>query len=123
MYDGDSDQAAILGKFCGSSIPIVPISSSHEVLLRLSTDTHTVRQGVLGRFQEPADICSINNLNRASGSFQSPNYPGNYVDNLQCDVIISVTPGKLVQITFDFFDVEYHSRCNYDFLEVRYGLD
>ena len=67
----------------------------------------------------PANICSINNLTATSGTFQSPGYPGNYDNNLQCDVIISVTPGKTVQITFDVFDVEPDSSCQFDYIQVN----
>ena len=64
-------------------------------------------------------MCRIaNNMTATSGTFQSPGYPGNYDNNLQCDVIISVTPGKTVQITFDVFHLEDHSTCDKDFVQV-----
>ena len=52
MFDRDSDQATSLGKFCGSSIPVIPPSTSHVVMLRLVTDDSTTKQGFVGRFQE-----------------------------------------------------------------------
>ena len=66
------------------------------------------------------DMCSTKSLSATSGTFRSPGYPGNYDDELQCDVIISVTPGKTVQITFDVFDLEDHSSCEKDYVQVIY---
>ena len=64
------------------------------------------------------DICSARHLNATHGGIRSPGYPGHYSNDLQCDVIISVTPGKRVKITFDDFDVEdYKNGCK-DFLQV-----
>ena len=67
-------------------------------------------------------MCSISKLTESSGTFQSPGYPGNYGNNLQCDIIISVTPGKIVQIDFDDFDLEEESSCPYDYVQVTYDL-
>ena len=70
-----------------------------------------------------ADICSTKNLTATSGTFQSPGYPGNYGNNLQCDVTITVTPGKFIQLTFDVFDLEDSISCDRaraDFLQVNY---
>ena len=50
VFDGDSDQATSLGKFCGSSIPVIPQSSSHEILLRLVTDSSQKLSGFEGSY-------------------------------------------------------------------------
>ena len=49
VFDGDSDQATSLGKFCGSSIPVVPPSTSHVMMMRFQSDDLSKRKGFLGR--------------------------------------------------------------------------
>ena len=52
IYDGDSDQAKSLGRFCGSSIPVVPPSSGSAIMLRLTTDNSGNKKGFFARYQE-----------------------------------------------------------------------
>ncbi|KAI8513401.1 hypothetical protein Bbelb_100400 [Branchiostoma belcheri] len=52
-----------------------------------------------------------------SGYFNSTNYPDNYPDDHDCKYEISVTPPKVIKLTFTDFDVEK----NYDFVYVYEG--
>ncbi|KAJ6666688.1 hypothetical protein lerEdw1_020412 [Lerista edwardsae] len=58
-----------------------------------------------------------------SGSFHSPGYPASYPHNKECHWYIHTSPGSSVQLTIVEFDIEYHSSCNYDVLEVYGGFD
>ena len=49
----------------------------------------------------------------------SPNHPGDYQDNLDCEVSIQLS--DRVRIRFEAFNVESHLSCRYDYLEVRDG--
>ena len=49
----------------------------------------------------------------------SPNHPGDYQDNLDCEVSIQLS--ERVRIRFEAFNVESHLSCRYDYLEVRDG--
>ena len=49
----------------------------------------------------------------------SPNHPGDYQNNLDCQVSIQFS--ERVRIRFEAFNVESQSSCNYDYLEVRDG--
>ena len=49
----------------------------------------------------------------------SPNHPGDYQNNLDCQVSIQFS--ERVRIRFEAFNVESHSSCRYDYLEVRDG--
>lgn len=53
-----------------------------------------------------------------SGIITSPGHPTNYPHGTNCTWYISVDPGNLIRLTFDTFNLEYHSGCNYDYLEV-----
>ena len=53
-----------------------------------------------------------------TGSFTSPNYPSPYSHNSECFWTITVSAGSSIQLSFLDFDVEAHSACRYDYLEV-----
>ncbi|XP_078583907.1 uncharacterized protein LOC144866419 [Branchiostoma floridae x Branchiostoma japonicum] len=46
-------------------------------------------------------------------------WSGDYLNNMDCSWTITADPGKVVVVEFLEFDVEYESRCRYDFLELR----
>ncbi|XP_078600437.1 uncharacterized protein LOC144875374 [Branchiostoma floridae x Branchiostoma japonicum] len=56
-------------------------------------------------------------LTTDTGSFTSPNYPDNYPDEHDCRYEISVTPSKVIKLTFTEFDVEK----GYDYVYVYDG--
>ena len=51
----------------------------------------------------------------------SPNHPGSYDNNMDCRIIIKFEQGEKVLLQFLAFDVESHSGCGYDYLEIRDG--
>ncbi|CAH1274531.1 CHRNA9 [Branchiostoma lanceolatum] len=57
-------------------------------------------------------------LTGASGSFVSPNYPNKYPNGYDCRWEITVTPPKVVRLTFTEFHVEH----DYDFVYVYDGI-
>ena len=46
----------------------------------------------------------------------SPNYPGNYSNNMECQMKIRFPADQIVTITVDEFDVEHDSSCEDDLL-------
>ena len=55
------------------------------------------------------------------GSIQSPGYPGQYPHNRDCIWTIMTTPGKRIQFLFANLQLETHTNCSYDYLEVYDG--
>ena len=51
----------------------------------------------------------------------SPNYPGNYPDNLRKLDIIDVEEGLVVAMQFSAFDVQYESTCLFDHVTIKNG--
>lgn len=62
-------------------------------------------------------------LTQQKGSIQSPNYPISYPHNAQCEWRISVNEGSSIQIVFSDLNMEQHSECKYDYLEIFDGTD
>lgn len=60
-------------------------------------------------------------LGGESGTFTSPEYPEPYPNERECVWRIEVAPGSSIQLTITDFDVEKHTSCSYDVLEVSTG--
>ena len=52
-----------------------------------------------------------------AGTFYSANYPNNYPDNYEEEYSISVEDGSTISLYFDYFDIEYHISCIYDYIK------
>ncbi|KAK7483333.1 hypothetical protein BaRGS_00025393, partial [Batillaria attramentaria] len=55
------------------------------------------------------------------GTIQSPNYPANYSNDQECVYVISRPEGERITLTFEDFDLEGGSRCEFDSLLIRDG--
>ena len=51
----------------------------------------------------------------------SPNYPSEYESSSDCFAFIRFPAAQIVSLTFEAFNVEKHSRCDYDYLAVCDG--
>ena len=58
-------------------------------------------------------------FNAETGTFTSPGYPGPYPHNRECIWRITVPIGKRIQLDINNVNIEYHSNCTYDFIEVN----
>ncbi|XP_010857503.1 PREDICTED: deleted in malignant brain tumors 1 protein isoform X15 [Bison bison bison] len=92
--------------------------STPDWLSPTTTPTHT--PGV--NFSTPGSFSSCGGfLFSASGNFSSPSYPGYYPNNADCVWEIQVNPGYLINLGFDSLQLETHSSCSYDYVEILNG--
>ena len=57
----------------------------------------------------------------SEGIIISPNWPNNYAHNRQCIYIIRMPPGETVALNFTHMDLESHSVCTFDYVEVGHA--
>ena len=57
----------------------------------------------------------------SNGLITSPNYPSFHPLDIDCSYRITVATGNKIQLYFRDFNIEAHSNCIYDFLEIRDG--
>ena len=65
------------------------------------------------------DACK-KQLNLVEGQFMdiaSPNHPGNYPGNLNCEITLNAASGMVIYIKFKYFVME-GGNCNNDYLLV-----
>ncbi|XP_055498218.1 CUB domain-containing protein 2 [Leucoraja erinacea] len=61
-------------------------------------------------------------LSATNGNFSSPNFPGYYPYETECTWLIVVTEGSSILLTFQHFDLEFHTHCDYDYLKIYNGV-
>ena len=53
-----------------------------------------------------------------SGVIESPNFPNPYPHNRNCTWVIKTSLGNTLNVSFSHFQVETHTSCAYDHLQV-----
>ncbi|XP_037612385.1 cubilin [Sebastes umbrosus] len=117
VRDGSTSSSPLLGTFCGINIPPRLQSTQRSMYIRFKTDSSISNHGFEAAYGSALEGCG-DTLTSPSGTIRSPGHPNNYPHGANCTWFISVTPGNLIRLSFDSFNLEYHLNCNYDYLEV-----
>uniref|UniRef100_A0A671XF34 Cubilin n=1 Tax=Sparus aurata TaxID=8175 RepID=A0A671XF34_SPAAU len=117
VRDGSTSSSPLLGTFCGASIPPRVQSTQRSMYVRFKTDSSVNNHGFEAAYGSALEGCG-DTLTSPSGTITSPGHPTSYPHGANCTWYINVTPGNLVRLSFDSFNLEYHSNCNYDYVEV-----
>ncbi|XP_078582728.1 CUB domain-containing protein 2-like [Branchiostoma floridae x Branchiostoma japonicum] len=118
VYKGDQDDPILIGSYTGRDIPADLDTTSHVVQLVLQTDRQYIDEGFKIYFHDQG-ICGGHITGQSSGYIYSPNYPGQYHNNLMCTWTIEVNSQKGVKMTPVSFSLEE----NFDWLYFYKGED
>ncbi|KAM6162076.1 cubilin isoform 2-T2 [Erethizon dorsatum] len=121
VYDGPSTSSHLLTKFCGDGKPPRVHSSGDSMLLKLRTDEGQQGGGFKVEYSQTCENVVI--VNQTYGILESINYPNPYSTNQRCNWTIQATRGNTVNYTFAAFDLEHHTNCATDYLELYDGPD
>ncbi|GAB6032010.1 hypothetical protein CHUAL_010385 [Chamberlinius hualienensis] len=124
VYDNVTEENSLrrMGKFCGFRIPPTLTSSDNLVLIIFRSDLSLARDGFSLTFTTlDASTSCGGDYFTSVGVIRSPNYPNGYRHGSQCTWTIKVPNGQQIRLNVTSFDLELHSNCNYDFLEIRNG--
>lgn len=58
-----------------------------------------------------------------TGTITSPGFPKSYQPSQECIWIITAPAGKQIELVVESFELEQHSPCESDFLEIRFVTD
>nr|XP_046226989.1 cubilin [Scatophagus argus] len=117
VRDGSRSSSPLLGVFCGVDIPPRLQSTQKSMYIHFKTDSSISNHGFEAAYGSALEGCG-DTLTSPSGTVTSPGHPNNYPHGANCTWHINVTPGNLVRLSFESFNLEYHANCNYDYLEV-----
>lgn len=121
IHDGGSASAYIIGRYCGQNNP-KELSSTHNALyFWFRSDSTLNKDGFTVSWQSQDPVCG-GHLTAPYGSINSPGYPGNYPPSRDCYWTVTVDPGLLITFAFGSLNLENHTDCHYDYLELRDGL-
>ncbi|XP_070842448.1 cubilin [Chaetodon trifascialis] len=117
VRDGSTSSSPLLGIFCGVAIPPRLQSTEGSMYIHFKTDSSVSNHGFEAAYGSALEGCG-DTLTGLSGTITTPGHPSNYPHGANCTWYISVTPGNLVRLSFDSFNLEYHINCNFDYVEV-----
>lgn len=124
IFDGPDASSRSIGKFCSSeNHPMHLVTVGNHALIRMNTDdTHAGR----GFFLKYSILCN-RTIHMDSGVIESPNFPNDYSNNIDCAWTIVVSKGNRINIQFSHFylenDNQFHNEtnehiCKYDYVEI-----
>nr|CAD7397150.1 unnamed protein product [Timema cristinae] len=116
VRDGDNINSPLIGRYCGSQLPPIAMSTSNNLVVKFRSDWSYSAEGFRISFQS---ICG-GLFSDLTGTIHSPYYPRSYPTNKICIYHIALPPGKAIQLTFQDFDVEdtLYPTCPYDHVQV-----
>ncbi|TNN61134.1 Cubilin [Liparis tanakae] len=115
---GDSD-GELLAKFCGQTIPNIPIVVfTPELWVHFRTDSS---QGDLG-FKAKYFFSECGGWQTGEGGLiSSPNYPNVYPGPSRCAWLLEAPMGHTITLTFSYFNLEPHAQCSWDSVTIFNG--
>lgn len=122
IFDGSDASSRSFGKLCGEHPMHIETTSNHA-LIRMNTDDSHAGRGFHLKYST--------NCNRTieadMGTIESPNFPLDYPNNIDCAWTIKVPLGNKVNMQFSHFFIEndnlYHNEtndhiCKYDYVTI-----
>ncbi|KAM9333329.1 LOW QUALITY PROTEIN: cubilin [Pholidichthys leucotaenia] len=116
VRDGSSSSSPLLGRFCSTEVPPRLQSSQRSMYIQFRTNSIN-NHGFEAAFDSALEVCG-ETLTSPSGTITSPGHPTSYPHGANCTWFINVSPGNLIRLSFDSFNLEYHDNCNLDYLEI-----
>lgn len=122
IRNGASENAPLIGSFCGTGIPKYITSTGHSLYLRFHSDFYLAGLGFQLQWDGTVTGCG-GTLSGSTGSISSPNYPINYHENAECFYKIVTSHGSRLKIIFSDLDLERSRDCSDDYVEIYDGRD
>lgn len=123
LYDGDSANDPLLGRFCGSKVPHPILSTAHSMLMAFRSDPSVQRNGFRATH---STVCG----GRLSASpipailYSHAKYGDqNYGSRAECNWIVTAPGSGRVRLRFQSFDLEPEQDCAYDFVQILDGFE
>ncbi|XP_065114614.1 cubilin [Paramisgurnus dabryanus] len=117
VRDGPSASSPLIGRYCGTEVPPMLQSSQRSMFIQFKTDASVSNHGFNAEYRSAEQGCG-ETLTEPTGSFTSPGHPTVYPHGANCTWYISLEPGNLIRLSFTTFNLEYHTNCTYDYVDV-----
>lgn len=124
IFDGSEASAMSFGKFCSADKhPMHLETTGNHALIRMNTDDSQAGRGFFLKYS----IHCNRTIQMDSGVIESPNFPSDYSNNIDCAWTIVVSKGNKINMQFSHFHLENDNQvhnetnehiCKYDYLEI-----
>ncbi|XP_030055456.1 cubilin isoform X1 [Microcaecilia unicolor] len=122
IRDGLLPQDAVLGKFCSSGSPSPVQTTGPYAWIHFHSDSTVTDRGFhITYTTSPSDSGCGGNYTDSMGVVVSPNWPNLHTSNKQCVYIITQPTGEKIYLNFTHLELENHSGCSWNYIEVRDG--
>ena len=112
----EAESGVSRGVYCGDQAPD-SVSTRGGMVVNFKTDSSIVRAG----FKLSWVTHQCGGEMSEEGEIKSPVHPDTYFHNTNCTWVITAPPGQVVEIKFDFLELESGPRCRYDYVAVFDG--
>ncbi|XP_012062648.1 PREDICTED: cubilin [Atta cephalotes] len=112
----------IIATYCGNTKPPEITSQDRTLTIFFHTDITITNEGFVATyiFMDMSKICG-GHYSKSNGIIRSPNYPNYYPNKKDCVWIIEAQNRHRIILTINHFELERHSSCSFDYLEIRNG--
>ncbi|XP_021476232.2 cubilin [Oncorhynchus mykiss] len=122
IRDGLLPEDTVLGKYCHNVSPAPLQTTGPAAWIRFHSDFSNSDRGFhITYTTSPSDPGCGGTFTESEGIIISPNWPNNYAHNRQCVYVIRLPANEIVSLNFTHMDLESHSGCVFDYVEVRDG--
>jgi len=127
IYDGASSSATLIGEYCDTNSPGIVSSTGSDMFIRFTSDGSVTRTGFSANYNfgtpppPPETGDCGHTFTTKLGIITSPNYPSNYGNSEDCGFMIQGEAGEIVTLVFEDFDLEQHTSCGYDSVDIHDG--
>ncbi|EZA59389.1 Cubilin [Ooceraea biroi] len=112
----------ITAKYCGTTKPPDITTQTRTLTILFHTDSSITSDGFVATyiFVDAMKVCGGRYM-KSNGVIKSPNYPNYYPNKKECTWIIEAQNKHRIVLTVESFELEDHSSCAFDYLEIRNG--
>lgn len=118
VHNGGSNESALVGRFCGDTIPRRIPSYSHQLYLHLHTESVGTGRGFRFAWHIFASGCGGRLVGNA-GVITSPNYPQNYPNSAHCEWLLRGHAGSRLRIQLEDVRLEELYSCSFDYVQLE----
>ncbi|KOC70062.1 Cubilin [Habropoda laboriosa] len=122
IYETQGPDIVVIGTYCGSKTPPIIMTQGSTMNVAFHSDSSINREGFIATylFIDATKVCGGHYV-KMTGVIRTPNYPERYPGRKDCEWIIEAPNRQRIILNVKKFDLEEHSNCIFDYLEIRNG--
>uniref|UniRef100_A0A8B9TLQ1 Cubilin n=1 Tax=Anas platyrhynchos TaxID=8839 RepID=A0A8B9TLQ1_ANAPL len=122
IRDGLLPQDPVVGKYCSTGSPPPLQTTGPYAWIHFHSDDSVTDKGFhIVYTTSPADPSCGGNYTDSEGVITSPFWPNPFINNQQCIYIIRQPEDEKIYLNFTHMELESHSDCSLNYIEVRDG--